>query len=489
MNWRRHQLDMLSICEDILSGQKVSYIVAHVTPGGGKSFLSVILASRLIPTIASRICIVVPRLTLEEQTVRAFMAHGIEVMETRSGNRVNPCRGTIGYVTTYQAVAADPGLHRREFDRHPYLLVLDEPHHVEKGSVWETSLQPMVERAKLTTFMSGTMERGDGGLIAFVHDQLPDRRDIRYTRSDALKEGAIKPLQFVYLDGRAEWDDEGDPMSVESLASAGEERSSALFTALRTEYAADLLKRCVADWLAYRSEWKTAKLLVVSPDIETAKVHLDHLKSIGVRRCDIATSDDTRAARDNIRDFRNSPKLDALVTVAMAYEGMDAPDVTHIACLTHIRSKPWVEQMAARACRAQSGVPRGYVYGPDDRLLRSVFEEIEGDQTRIPRVSDRSPIPPSGVVPFQGITPIESSATSIRVVDLAPTPFDRELTTRQAIDEHIRWFCVQHQREVRYVNGKLRQIFDKPRADMTEVELLSVLAWLRDKCPLREPAA
>ena len=35
------------------------------------------------------------------------------------------------------------------------------------------------------------------------------------------------------------------------------------------------------------------------------------------------------------------------MTVAMAYEGLDAPEVAVVAALTHIRSRPWLEQMVA----------------------------------------------------------------------------------------------------------------------------------------------
>jgi len=44
-------------------------------------------------------------------------------------------------------------------------------------------------------------------------------------------------------------------------------------------------------------------------------------------------------------------KIDVLVTVAMAYEGLNIPAVSHIICLTRIRSAPWIEQMTARANR------------------------------------------------------------------------------------------------------------------------------------------
>ena len=45
------------------------------------------------------------------------------------------------------------------------------------------------------------------------------------------------------------------------------------------------------------------------------------------------------------------PEPSMLVTVAMAYEGLDAPEVAVVAALTHIRSRPWLEQMVARATR------------------------------------------------------------------------------------------------------------------------------------------
>ena len=49
-----------------------------------------------------------------------------------------------------------------------------------------------------------------------------------------------------------------------------------------------------------------------------------------------------------------------LVTAAMAYEGLDAPEVAVMAALTHTRSRPWLEQMVARATRVDphAGVRR-----------------------------------------------------------------------------------------------------------------------------------
>jgi hypothetical protein len=73
------------------------------------------------------------------------------------------------------------------------------------------------------------------------------------------------------------------------------------------------------------------------------------------------------------------------VTVGMAYEGMDCPEITHVACLTHIRSRGWLEQMVARATRFDplGGCyerQRAVVYHPDDPMFRSFRTSIETEQ-------------------------------------------------------------------------------------------------------------
>ena len=62
---RYHQQKIVDACRDILAGENISEIVISVTPGGGKSFVPVILAENLIPIIADKICWVVPRNALK----------------------------------------------------------------------------------------------------------------------------------------------------------------------------------------------------------------------------------------------------------------------------------------------------------------------------------------------------------------------------------------------------------------------------------------
>ena len=60
----------------------------------------------------------------------------------------------------------------------------------------------------------------------------------------------------------------------------------------------------------------------------------------------------------------------------MAYEGLDVPEVAVVAALTHIRSRPWLEQMVARATRVDPAAgryerQRALVFHPKDPPLVS----------------------------------------------------------------------------------------------------------------------
>ena len=85
-----------------------------------------------------------------------------------SENVENPTRGEIGYTTTYQAVHDALWLHAREFTRYRYLLILDEPHHLWRDSQglgpYAKAVQPLVDKAVLCLFMSGTFDRWDNNL-------------------------------------------------------------------------------------------------------------------------------------------------------------------------------------------------------------------------------------------------------------------------------------------------------------------------------------
>ncbi|MBD6614967.1 hypothetical protein FNW02_03640 [Komarekiella sp. 'clone 1'] len=469
LSLRKHQAEFLEICKLIKAGQSIKKILMLVTPGGGKSLIPVIGAAQLISnkafqggfhgTITDAICWIVPRRNLQRQGEENFddaffkqhLGHQHRVMA--NNNEPNPCKGMSGYIATYQAIAANPDLHAQEFRRKRYILVLDEFHHVEEGGIWHRVLQPLVDEAVLLILVTGTHVRGDRKQIAFMpYKQTPagltpnlssneDTTVLQYTRSQALRERAIVPLHFEWGDGEAEWIDEtGQKCSVESFAEAGDYRSIALQTALSTGYARQLLKSCVDNWKQYKINNLRSKLLVLAPSISTANQYLDWLKELGINTAVKATSDESKEAQSAIKKFkkdyqpRDAKAVDVLVTVAMAYEGLDVPAITHVACLTNIRSVPWLEQSWARAARVdrKAGDLKsfGLIFIPDDQLARQCVETIITEQEVVLKEKEQNEIKNSGagngsneenrnLQRNNSIIPLTSSLTRLSASDLS----------------------------------------------------------------------
>jgi superfamily II DNA or RNA helicase len=518
MTLRSHQLATAHIADEIAAGAPIRRIYASVTPGGGKSALPGILADRLMPGIADRILWVVPRNTLREQGEGDFPEWSRYRIRA-AGNEYDPCRGTAGYVTTYQAIVADPDHHLRVMlSVGRWILFLDEPHHVALSGEWDHALSPLVTRARLVVYASGTFARGDGQPIAGIEygpDGLPnfgsgpESAVIEYSRTDALREGAIVPVHFSHLDGRAEWEDtEGQRRQAGTLAS-GDYASAALFTALRTEYALELLDETVSHWRRYRAEaYPAGKLLVVAPSIELAGLYQAHLHRRRIEAL-IATSDDGPQAREAIARFkgRAASASDCLVTVAMAYEGMSVPAVSHIACLTHIRSIPWLEQCFARGNRTAPGKSEAFVFGPADERYRAAIASIEAEQVQA--LAEPKAVQPDG---NQGngegggrpkIQPIGSAAyregpdlfdepreARGELPDGGMTPREAERLLRQQIARHIE-IVVGARRPgskgaiERIIMLRLKEIVGgKAREDCSTEELARQWAWLKERYPL-----
>lgn len=451
---RKHQSEIQKVAKDIRTGiQKVSNILAHVTPGGGKSAIAMILAKELAEPLNYKICWVVPRDALRTQGESDFIKgekrnlFGHTTKIRASGNDIRPARDEIGYVTTYQAIAQNPDLHLDEFRLRPYILILDECHHVpDKGesddadeAAYFKAIAPIVEYAKIRVFASGTLERHDGHKIAFLPykpfinsesvdmDPRPNWSIIRYQRKDALEEKAIVPLHFHAMDGKAKWFDPktNEEKNVDSIAEAElRHQPAVLQTVLETKMARDILDRCADDWQGHKQViYNRAKMLVIAPNIKTAGEYCKYLSSYGAR---IATSYDTQQAKDNIDLFKkNDSGVSVLVTVGMAYEGLDVPEITHVACLTNIRSRPWIEQAICRANRSdhKNGKTHGYIYFPDDPRMKKIMDAIEAEQAALvmtwPPVA---PKPPKSYTEkgedFLPIVPLVSAATGARTIGL-----------------------------------------------------------------------
>ena len=563
----------------IVSGEagELRDVLAAVTPGGGKSVLPLIAASRLIEAgIAERVCWIVPRDSLRLQAEEAFadpnwraaLGHALSVRAAE--NAPDPCRGLAGYVTTYQAVAAAPDLHLAEFRRRRYLLVIDEVHHLpaladadpsgfgplqagaDVEASWSKAILPLLELARVRLLLSGTLERADGrGILWLPYRQGPRTRTrevdldapgwavVGYSRAAALAEKAVLPITFGALDGEARWLDEGRrPVGPHRLSGDYETTRQALFTALRTEFAEALLDEALAATRRLRAERRAklalapgepgrglGKLLVVAPDQENARRYLarvhDRMPARGRQAEARLAVSDAGDAHEALAAFRLQAQPSVLVTVAMAYEGLDAPETAVVAALTHIRSRPWLEQMVARATRVDpfAGAweeQRALVYHPDDLLFRRFRERMETEQGTLARHTKgrRQPALPfpgeagrDADEPNGGIVPLASNALALRFETLAPGPdfaarrpeareaqadlldppsvLERRL--RHRIGELVAAQVVEDEEALRLpraggnyhrLNAVLKRVLGKGRGEMGAAELDAAVSWL-----------
>jgi len=578
---RTHQAQTAAIVHAIASGQaaEVTDILAAVTPGGGKSLLPVIAAHALLAAgLIDRVCWVVPRDSLRQQAEEAFadpawrtaLGHAISVRA--ADNAPDPCRGLQGYVTTYQSVAAAPDLHLAEFRRHRTLLVVDEVHHLpalsdiapdpvadptaaEIAVGWSRALLPLLETARLRLLLSGTLQRADGRSILWLPYRTGPRARTRevdlaasgwavvgYSRAQALTEQAVLPVLFGAVDGEASWLDEvGASAGPHRLAAPfpSETTRPALFTALRTGFAEQLLREAFTATRTLRATRRRArglaagaearglgKLLVVAPDQVNARRYAQLLRRwVPGGQGDtvqLATSDE-RDAHHTLARFRLTPEPSMLVTVAMAYEGLDAPEVAVVAALTHIRARAWLEQMIARATRIDPhggayAEQRAVVFHPDDPLFARFRHSVETEQGTIAKRKEtrRPSVLPAWLLaelaeiarPETGIVPLESNALGLRYGVLRPGPdyvlhrpeqeamqtemldppsvLERRL--RQRVGEMVAQQAVEDEGAIQAPRGQglyhrynailKRRTGDKPRAQMCLQELEGAVSWL-----------
>lgn len=407
MRSRAHQIEAEDRAASIVSGKVTEKVtLAAVTPGGGKTLMAAAFARVLMDgRRISRVCWVCPRSSLALQSAEGFTHPLVNPVyrARRADNTVPLIRDELPpfmrvcYTTTYQSIAAQPDIHRDQFDRGEFLLILDEPHHLvddEEGGVWARALQPLVARASHVLLMSGTVERADGKRLPFVSYRTSEGRSlpdvhIAYTRRDALMEGAILPMHFTYADGSARYLDGMVEKTVEVSKSSESEYSKVLSTILgRTEYRDALVSRGMNEWTAHHANVYPSRAIIICASQVMARDVRDFVAKNYQTQVALAISDDDDS-QHTIDQFRKGTRGKVLVTVGMAYEGLDVPDVTHLVCLTNIRSTPWLEQAFARATRVDhkavaAGVPYdrqgAHIYVPDDPRMRDVVEKMRNEQ-------------------------------------------------------------------------------------------------------------
>lgn len=388
MSLRPHQQQLKNYVDNIKSGAPIKEIFIFAAPGGGKSLCPVILSDLLENN--NKQLWVVPRDSLKEQGEGDYINNIYPVNKTAriADNSGDPFRGCDCAITTYQAIGANPEKWIQVFKDYEVMLILDEFHHLSEFGEWVAPIREMKNNSFLSVFMTGTINRGDGTALPFVpynvididFSDTPERKWIVYSREQALKDGAILPFLTCLVQGSGKYIDRaGMERSFSEFGGSGDH----LKTAFQTDYAYHLIDLTVNGWKTFKKNHHWSKLLIVSPDIETAKDYLNYLKHFQIK-AGIATSDDNKKCKDNIKRFKLNNflanSLDCLVTVAVAYEGLSVPEITHTGLLTLIRSIPWLEQCLARGARNYKDKKCGFVYAPKDPKLLTAIKSITAGQ-------------------------------------------------------------------------------------------------------------
>jgi superfamily II DNA or RNA helicase len=323
-------------------------------------------------------------------------------------------------------------------------------------------------------------------------------------------EQAILPISFHLNDCGMSWRSfTGQETSVSSFAAVKkEDRSSALSTALKTEFAEQLSDECLAHWLNYKKEKPAAKALFVTARIEDARRCMGYLETLGIPSL-LATSHDGKACTENIAKFKGRSPV--LVTIAVAYEGLDVPPVSHVCVLTRIRSSEWLEQCVSRATRVdkESGPYRSqmaHIFAPKDPAFLEFVEIIKKEQvTRAQPAAQKEeqlalfPLEEeSGGGCDQGpCIPLKSQILELskkiignihRTPDpIVLTPKQKELSLRRQIDRHLKAYAQAQGYEYPQIMRDVKRIFDgKPRGDLTLDELQYLWDRVQQVYPLAD---
>jgi len=324
---------------------------------------------------------------------------------------------------------------------------------------------------------------------------------IQYSRRDALRDRAIIRSKFHQYDGQASWLSNGETKVVEALSLANDsDVTNALTTALKTGLGDSLLQGGIANFVEKLKTNPGSKCLVVCANIIDAYRRQAQLKALGYQSA-IATSDDSKAATEALKSFKNNPFSKVLVCVGMAYEGMNVPQITHLILLTNIRSVPYLEQCFARANRIDPSSTAGswddqfaHIFLPHDKLADSVIAEIMADQEAVALEIDAGSSSTGGGTcgTRSGVIPIASTVSGITTLnpDELPTlPLQDEvsiLTPKQRADilkveikTLVSMWASQTTTSPEDLNRKIKRFFGKSRTIMTVGELEAVVIWVR----------
>lgn len=453
---RPWQQEFVRVCGEISPANR--QIIVHAVPASGKGSVPYLLVGHAPRSMVQAVCHVVPRLNLRTQSgspspwlQKYFLAAGMRPPTIRAADNVTPFRrGADGYAICWDSIQSEPDLHWQEFENvGGYALVIDEPQMLSADGVTARALAPLVEKAACLVMMSGTFMRGDRKPIPF----LPYRTDpegevidytadgwttVRYARRDALRDQAILPIEFTLRDARARFVKGGTAHEFASFAELDSEddQRAGLYAVLSDHGGWDIAQEMLVAWDQRRRSVPSAQALIVTHSQPAAKDYRERIKRLWPAADVRIAISEMPGSHDTLRDFRKG-KGDILITVGMAYVGFDAPCISHIALLTYIRQRAWIEQAISRGARVDPSISyaaqRCVVYAPNDMMLRVIVREIEAEQEETLVDPGNSPDRERGPTPERDQTVVlDVALTDTASHELNVVSLTAELTGRLA---------------------------------------------------------
>jgi superfamily II DNA or RNA helicase len=408
--FRKHQRDAREFVDLILADIRKSKItVAGITPGGGKTLMASLFANKLADAEwIEQVLVVVPNDSLRQQFVESFHAPGLGLdryLKAPCSQVPMPGMGRpFGSCITYQLLTNEREAKRfaKVVASKPTLVIFDECHHLsdpECGKAWERGARKLVDAAKHTLCMSGTLWRWDEERIPFIEydENNVAKVDIRYSRAEALEEQAVLPFDFKFVDGGVVYEHHRAPHETALSTATTKESSRALKTALLSnEYAEQFVVTALREWAQYReTSGHRSSAIVVCHSQEAAKRAMRVCSKHFTRFMPALALSSEPGSDRAIKHFRLGVNS-ILVTVRKAYEGLDVPGATHLVYLGDSRSWPFLDQVFARVARFDRASSLewseqiGHIFVPADSKMREYVANMLNEQAPYFREKEHS---------------------------------------------------------------------------------------------------
>lgn len=251
---------------------------------------------------------------------------------------------------------------------------------------------------------------------------LAGTRHVKYTRADGLRDGALIPVQTYLFDTKGSWERGCETNEFQSIKSLDDNThiGAAIKTSLETSACEQILKASLQKFDDLNRVYTRAKCLVVTKDIAAAQ-RIHRLINNLNRQVEIATSADLKNAKVATKNFRYGGS-EILVTCQMCYEGLDCKAINVVCLLTHIRSKPWIEQAVARGTRFDPEGPADqqcHLFTLDDKKMQRVLERLKNEDIQAARDQEEQVDGSGGGGKnYEFVTPLTSLVQGFKWTDL-----------------------------------------------------------------------